>query len=77
VLEILENLKDDESKFVQKSVANTLNDILKDNYESGIATIKKWAQDATKNRKWIIKHALRNQRKKGNPEAEKILEELR
>jgi 3-methyladenine DNA glycosylase AlkC len=76
VLVILENLKDDDSKFVQKSVANTLNDILKDNYEIGITTIKKWAQDATKNRTWIIKHALRNQRKKGNPEAKKILEAL-
>jgi 3-methyladenine DNA glycosylase AlkC len=33
VLPILENLKEDESLFVRKSVANNLNDILKDNYE--------------------------------------------
>ena len=36
VLDILNNLKDDDSKFVQKSVANNLNDILKDNYEIGM-----------------------------------------
>ena len=76
VLEILENLKDDNSKFVQKSVANNLNDILKDNYSTGIARIKSWAEDPTKNRKWIIKHALRNQIKMGNPEAISIMEKI-
>ncbi len=77
ILEIIENLKDDDSKFVQKSVANNLNDILKDNYEPGMKTIKMWSKQATQNRKWIIKQALRNQTKKGNPEAKKILEKLR
>jgi 3-methyladenine DNA glycosylase AlkC len=76
VLVILDNLKDDDSKFVQKSVANNLNDILKDNYDSGISTIRKWSKGATRNRKWIIKHSLRNQIKKGNPAAEKIVENL-
>ncbi len=76
VLVILENLKDDDSRFVQKSVANNLNDILKDNYSTGIERIKSWAEDPTKNRKWIIKHALRNQIKKGNPEALSIMEQI-
>jgi 3-methyladenine DNA glycosylase AlkC len=76
VLEIIENLKDDTSRYVQKSVANNLNDILKDNYEIGMATLRKWSQGATENRKWIIKHALRNQIKKGNPEAEEIMATL-
>ena len=76
VLVIINNLKDDGSKFVQKSVANNLNDILKDNYEIGMKTIRKWSKGATRNRKWIIKHALRNQIKKGNAEAERIIEEL-
>ena len=76
VLKLLENLKDDRSKFVQKSVANNLNDILKDNYEMALATIKNWLPGATKNRRWIIKHALRNQIKKGNRDVLRILDEL-
>jgi 3-methyladenine DNA glycosylase AlkC len=73
VLEILENLKDDPSRYVQKSVANNLNDILKDNYAIGMKTIQRWANGATNNRKWIIKQSLRNQIKKGNQEAELII----
>ncbi len=60
ILPILENLKDDPSKYVQKSVANCINDILKDNPETGKKLIQSWAPHATKERKWIIKHALRN-----------------
>ena len=43
ILPILENLKQDESLFVKKSVANNLNDILKDNYEIGIEVLKNWS----------------------------------
>ncbi len=66
LLPILENLKDDPSKYVQKSVANCLNDILKDNPEIAKKIIRKWSTDATKERIWIIKHALRNLRKKND-----------
>ena len=41
ILPILENLKEDESMFVKKLVANNLNDILKDNYPVGIKVLKK------------------------------------
>jgi len=60
ILPILENLKDDPSKYVQKSVANCLNDILKDNLEIGKTIIESWVLNASKERKWIIKHAVRN-----------------
>jgi len=77
ILPILENLKDDNSKYVQKSVANNLNDILKDNYPIAINMIKKWANDnPTLERKWIIKHALRNQLKKKNTVAISIMGKL-
>lgn len=67
ILPILENLKDDPSKYVQKSVANCMNDILKDNFEIGKTVIEKWnVEPMTKERKWIIKHALRNLLKKEN-----------
>ena len=73
ILSILENLKDDHSRFVQKSVANNLNDILKDNYHVGIEVLKIWSKGAQPNRKWIIRHALRNEVKKGNQEAIKLI----
>ncbi len=73
---ILENLKDDDSKYVQKSVANSFNDILKDNYEIAMKVLKKWSKNPTPNRKWIIKHALRNQIKKEVPEALQIVEQI-
>ncbi len=76
ILEILENLKDDDSRFVQKSVANNLNDILRDNYQIGIQAIKKWASNSGPDRSWIIKHALRNEIKKGNKEATRIIQQL-
>lgn len=60
ILPILENFKDDTSKYVQKSVANCLNDILKDNLEIGKEVVEKWNVNPTKERKWIIRHALRN-----------------
>lgn len=64
ILPILENLKEDSSLFVKKSVANNLNDILKDNHDIGMQVINKWSKSENENTKWIIKHALRNQRKK-------------
>lgn len=76
LLPILENLRDDNSKYVQKSVANCLNDILKDNPEAAKMIIEKWNTDATKERIWIINHALRNLRKKDDEWALKIISSL-
>lgn len=64
IFPILENLKDDPSKYVQKSVANCLNDILKDHPVMGKAVLERWNVDPSPQRKWIIKHALRNWIKK-------------
>ena len=73
ILPILENLKADESMFVKKSVANNLNDILKDNYDIGIKVLKEWSKSKNRDTRWIIKHALRNEIKRGNSEALEIL----
>ena len=73
IIAILNNLKDDKSKYVQKSVANCLNDILKDNLEIGKAIVEGWNnKDIGKERKWIIKHALRNLLKRGDDWAVEI-----
>ncbi len=63
ILPILERLKDDDSKYVQKSVANCINDILKDNESIGKQLLTDWSVDASASRKWIIRHSLRNLRK--------------
>lgn len=73
IVPVLENLREDGSKFVQKSVANCLNDILKDNYDFGMDILKDWAKSDNKNTRWIVKHALRNEIKKKNPEAIRIV----
>ncbi len=65
ILPILNNLKEDPSKYVQKSVANCLNDIFKDNLEIGKALVEEWLSDhPTKETKWIIKHGIRSLLKK-------------
>ncbi len=67
IFPILENLKDDPSEYVRKSVANNLNDISKDHPNLVIDLIKKW-KGKTKNTDWIVKHASRTLLKKGHPE---------
>jgi len=74
LLPILNLLKDDPSKYVQKSVANCLNDILKDNPEIGKNEIEAWCPSPTRQRSWIIKHALRNLIKAQDPWAIQLLE---
>jgi len=58
VLDILEILKDDESEYVRKSVANNLNDISKDNPEIVKKVAKEWIGE-NKNRDKVVKHGCR------------------
>lgn len=67
ILPILENLKNDPSEYVRKSVANNLNDITKDNPEIVLSLIKKW-KNLSKETDWIIKHGTRTLLKQGNPD---------
>ncbi|TNE57123.1 MAG: DNA alkylation repair protein [Bacteroidetes bacterium] len=67
ILPILENLKNDPSEFVRRSVANNLNDISKDNPTTAFALAKQW-KGHSKNTDWIIKHGCRTLLKQGEPE---------
>lgn len=67
VLKILEILKDDNSKYVQKSVANNLNDISKDNPNIVKELTKRWINKTT-NRDWILKHGCRTLLKNSDKE---------
>ncbi len=68
ILAILDKLKEDESLYVRRSVANNLNDLAKDYPELVFDFLENWKTD-TKERKWLVKHALRTLVKKGEPRA--------
>jgi 3-methyladenine DNA glycosylase AlkC len=65
VLSLLELLKDDPQLYVRRSVANNLNDIGKDHPEILTAVAKQWLRDATPERQWVVRHALRSAVKRG------------
>lgn len=59
--EILSNLKDDKDKYIQKSVANNLNDLYKEDADKFYFIIDAWKKESpSKECEWIIKHGSRN-----------------
>jgi 3-methyladenine DNA glycosylase AlkC len=66
ILPLLENLKNDPSEWVRRSVANNLNDISKDNPDVVIAIAKKW-KGISRETDAIIKHGCRTLLKQGHP----------
>ncbi len=73
VLALLEMLKDDPELYVRRSVANNLNDIGKDHPAVLVGVCKKWLIAATKERRWLIGHALRSAIKRGEAGALEVL----
>ena len=68
VLPILEELKNDPSEWVRRSVANNLNDISKTHPELVVKIAKKWyGQNELLD--WVVKHGCRTLLKKGNRDA--------
>lgn len=59
VFSILELLKEDEVKFVKKSVANHLTDWLKVNRDPAVALLTDWSTSDNPHTRWIVKHATR------------------
>lgn len=68
-LPILEALKDDGELYVRRSVANHLGDIGKDHPELLFELCESWLEGASRERKWLIRHALRYPAKHGMREA--------
>lgn len=66
VIALLELLKNDAERYVQRSVANNLNDIAKDHPELAVEVSRRWLVDASPSRRWIVRHALRSLVKKGH-----------
>jgi hypothetical protein len=68
ILAILENLKDDPSESVRRSVANNLNDISKDNPHVTLQVCERWIGRSDRT-DWIVKHACRTLLKRGDGRA--------
>lgn len=73
VIALLEQLKDDPSEYVRRSVANNLNDIAKDHPDRIAEMAQTWMVGASKDRQRLIRHALRTLIKDGHPGAFKAL----
>lgn len=71
VISVLEQLKEDQSVYVRKSVANNLNDISKDNPETIIEIIKEW-KGKNPYTDWILRHGARTLIRKADPEVMRL-----
>lgn len=71
LLPILENLKNDPSEYVRRSVANNLNDIAKDHPDVVLSVAAKW-KGTSKETDAIVKHGCRTLLKQGHPEVLKL-----
>jgi 3-methyladenine DNA glycosylase AlkC len=68
VLPILEQLRNDESDDVRRSVANSLNDISKDHPDLVVSIARRWLGRSARTDA-MLKHALRGLLKRGDPAA--------
>lgn len=68
VLKVLQRLKNDDSEYVRRSVANNLNDISKDNPDIVLELAKRWL-GKNKNADQLVKHACRTLLKQGDQRA--------
>jgi len=73
VLELLEKLKNEPTRLVQRSIANSLNDISKDHPKRVTDFLQRWKEQNVLDVDWIISHACRTLIKKGNLEALELM----
>tara|TARA_B110000240_G_C13388651_1_gene405783 strand:+ start:344 stop:541 length:198 start_codon:yes stop_codon:yes gene_type:complete len=57
---------------VRRSVANHLSDIAKEHLSLVLDVCQQWLVDASNDRRWLIRHALRHPAKKGDNNAIKL-----
>lgn len=72
ILEVLDRLHADTTRYVTRSVANNLNDLSKSDPELVLARLHNWAsarKQKGKELNWMTRHALRTLLKKGHAEA--------
>ena len=69
VWRILNQLIDDDSVYVRKSVANNINDLSKDHPQQVLKKCSQWKKKSRPKRDWIIKQGLRTLIKQGDSKA--------
>jgi len=73
VLALLDALKNEPTRLVQRSIANNLNDIAKDNPDRVTEFLQKWKEAKVKDVAWIINHATRSLVKEGHKPTLRLL----
>lgn len=77
MFDVLTRLNNDPSRYVQNSVANHMGDWLKIDKERASNVLMNWANTTHANTKWIIRHSIRNLRKKEDAWALDLTEKMR
>lgn len=72
IVAILSRLRNDESLYVRRSVANNINDLAKGTPETVVEIIKEWGMD-NPDVAWILQHGTRTLRKHGHPEVMRLM----
>ncbi|HRE88715.1 MAG TPA: hypothetical protein PK095_06190, partial [Myxococcota bacterium] len=67
-LALLSRLRHDPERYVQRSVANHLGDIFKDDLGAALSTVRAWLAEDHESLTWICRHAARAPLKSGHPE---------
>lgn len=76
VIKVLTTLHGDTTRYVTRSVANTMNDLSRDDPEIVIRTLKSWHKSSEQNAEelgWMTRHALRTLVKADNRQALELL----
>lgn len=66
---LLDRLRDDDSEFVRRSVANHLGDIVKDHPDLAVKTAQRWTSEGGTYVGTVVRHGLRTLIKGGHPTA--------
>lgn len=67
VLGVLSELRADPSLYVRRSVANHLNDLAKADSDRIVSLLERWHEEGVDETSWIVRHAMRNHLKNGDP----------
>ncbi len=73
VFALLESLKNEPTRLVQRSIANNLNDISKDHPHKVVEFLTRWKDEQVRDVNWIISHATRSLVKSGDQGALALL----
>jgi 3-methyladenine DNA glycosylase AlkC len=66
---IIDALRDDDSEYVRRSVANHLNDLGRESPDLAVSVAAEWMTRPTEHTAWVVRHGLRVLVKKANPGA--------